>query len=245
MTMTRRHRHSAKILTLAAMLAIAGCGQTPVQSESAPAISADPDAEVVADLPPPATPESQVISTHGIGPAQLGLTLGELKTLLGSGTTFVAQSPFLAEFDATAVRQDGDILFHILHLAGEPIADTDAIQGVLTTNPAYETAEGIGVGTPIAEAEAAYGTATLSHHKANASLEYVRFDAPPAANISFGTWFSEAVMLGSDAGTATASYAGQYPQQAGDYRETTEYQPESTIKSVLVVCLTETCASES
>jgi len=238
-----RHRHLYRTFAVAALLATLGCGQTTVQQEPAPSTSAEPEAQVIADPPPPVEPESQVISTHGIGPAQLGLTLGELKALLDPNTTFVTQSPFLAEFDAIAVRQDGDILFHILHLAGEPVTDADVIQGVLTTNPAYETAEGLGVGTPIAAAEMAYGEATLSHQKANASLEYVRFTDPPAANISFGTWFSDSAQPDSIE-AAAENYIGQYLQQAGDYRETTTYRPEAVIKSVLVVCLAETCVSE-
>ncbi len=219
-----------------ALVIVAGCGQSSAELEPSPTPQPASVVSEAPEPPPPAEPDNQEISTHGIGPAQLGLTLGELKQLLGSEASFTPQSPFLAEFDAIAVRQGREILFHILHLPGEPIADGDVIQGVLTTNPAFETAEGIGAGTSIAEAEATYGSATLSHHKANASLEYVRFTTPPADNVSFGTWAREP-------GAATPDYAGIYPQEAGDYRETTEYDPEATIKSVLVVCLTEICAS--
>ncbi|MGF1513585.1 MAG: hypothetical protein ACFB5Z_07820 [Elainellaceae cyanobacterium] len=224
------------LLGLLLTATLASCGRSaelepqPVSSASESTEVADPPA------PPPAEPDDQEISAYGIGPAQLGLTLGELKQLLGSDASFVTQSPFLAEFDAIAVRQDGEILFHILYLAGESLGDGDVIQGVLTTNSAFETDEGIGVGTPIADAEATYGSATLSHHEANASLEYVRFDAPPADNISFGTWARQP-------GETTPDYAGVYAQDGSDYRETTEYDPDATIKSVLVVCLTETCAS--
>lgn len=213
---------------------ISGCGQSTAELEPRP-IPTTETSEAAPAEPPQAESDDKEISTHGIGPAQLGLTLGELKQLLDDAT-FTPQSPFLAEFDAIAVRQDGEILFHILHLAGQPIADGDVIQGVLTTNPIFETAEGIGAGTLVSEAESTYGSATLSHHKANASLEYVRFATPPADNISFGTWARQP-------GEPTPNYAGVYPQTGGDYLETTEYDPEATIKSVLVVCLSETCAS--
>ncbi|MGF1537743.1 MAG: hypothetical protein ACFB4J_14855 [Elainellaceae cyanobacterium] len=229
---------SCRRLLLGILLAatLSSCGESSteveVRPESPPAEA--PEAAAAVE-PPPAEPSDREISTHGIGPAQLGLTLGELKQLFDDAT-FTPQSPFLAEFDAIAVRQGGEILFHILHLAGEPMADEDVIQGVFTTNPSFETAEGIGAGTPIAQAEATYGSATLSHHRANASLEYVRFATPPADNISFGTWARQP-------GEATPSYAGVYPPTGGDYRETTQYDPEAQIQSILVVCLTEICAS--
>ena len=208
-------------LLLAAVLiaALTGCGSSVSEPEPpATAVQETPAPEPELPPPPPPRPNSREISTHGIGPAQLGLTFGELKTLLGSDVNYVTQSPFLDEFDAIAVRRRGEILFHILHLPGEPLADEDVIQGVLTTNPDYRTADGVGVGTPVAEAEALYGEATLSRLAANTALEYVRFEAPPAANISFGTSVE-----------ATGS-VGLYPQGGGAYQETTEYQGDAAAK---------------
>ena len=237
--MRRLNLHRLAPLTAALIVAIvtASCGQsTPAPEAPSPTVSEAPP-EPPPEPPPAPKANSQEITTHGIGPAQLGLTLSELQTLLGPRTTYITQSPFLADFDAIAVRQNGDILFHILHLAGEPMGPEDIIQGVLTANPAYKTAGGVGVGTPIAEAEARYGDATLSRHAANSALEYVQFQDPPAANISFGTQPADAL--------SAQDYAGLYPEGASDYQETTEYRPDATIGSVLVVCLNETCAGES
>ncbi|MEO0408967.1 MAG: hypothetical protein AAF289_16615 [Cyanobacteria bacterium P01_A01_bin.135] len=226
-------RYLISAIALGIALAIAGCGQTTPEPAASPAALDTPAPDPQPEPPPPPEANSQEISTHGIGPAQLGLTLGELKALLGPRINYVTQSPFLADFDAIAVRQGDEILFHVLHLAGEPMTDADVVQGVLTTNPRYQTANGVGVGTSLADAEDRYGEATLSRHTADAALEYVQFERPPAVNISFGTQ------------AASETYAGLYPEGAGEYQETGEYQPDAAIGSVLVICLNETCAGDS
>jgi hypothetical protein len=184
----------------------------------------------VAASPPPETADSKLISATGIGPAQLGMTLGDLKTILGSEFQFTVESPFIVDFDAIAVRQGEKALFYILFLPGQPLTDTDAIEGLYTDNPDFRTNQGVGPGTPIQEAEQAYGTATLSYNTQNESREYVRFAQQPSANISFAT------------GNGSQNAAGIYPSPTQDYNETKQYRDDATIQSVLVVCLTEGCA---
>ncbi|MBF2078564.1 MAG: hypothetical protein IGR76_08595 [Synechococcales cyanobacterium T60_A2020_003] len=157
------------------------------------------------------------------------MTLGELKQSLGDTAQFEVKSPFIVDFDAIAVRQNGEIQFYILYLAGEPAGDDDPIQGLWTDNPAYTTAEGVGAGTLISTAEDAYGDATLSFSYDNEGREYVRFANHPAPNISFGT------------GNANTSTAGIYPEFSGGFNETQEYNPDATIQSVLLVCLADGC----
>ncbi|MBE9177162.1 hypothetical protein IQ268_01050 [Oculatella sp. LEGE 06141] len=158
------------------------------------------------------------------------MTLGALKQALGSEVEFSAQSPFIVDFDAIAVRQDGEVQYYILHLAGQPLADSDVIQGVFTENPNFLTAEGVGPGTSIAQAEQAYGEATLAYNTQNESREYVRFEQQAASNISFGT------------GNGSTETAGIYPSPAGEYNETQEFRETATIQSVLVICLAEGCS---
>jgi hypothetical protein len=184
------------------------------------------DAESWAAAPP-------VISPQGLGDARLGMTLGQLKQMMGGGTEFIPQPAFMVDFDAIAVQQSNQIQFYILHLAGQPLTDNDAIQGLLTTNPKFRTAEGIGPETSLQEAEQAYGEATLSYNTDNESREYVRFEQQPADNVSFGT------------GNANQQFAGVYASPASGYNETREFKPNATIQSVLVVCLTENCTSEN
>jgi hypothetical protein len=173
--------------------------------------------------------ENRLLSPQGIGVAQLGMTLGTLKQQL-SGAEFTVESPFIVDFDAIAVRQDGEVQFYILYLAGQSFTDSDVIQGLWTDNPAYQTTEGIGSGISIAAAEAAYGDATLSYNTDNESREYARFANQPASNLSFST------------GNGAANPAGIYASPASGYNETQEYRSEATIESILVVCLTEDCA---
>jgi hypothetical protein len=225
-----------------ALLFIGGCG------------SAEPPAAEPLDIsitPPPADAQSPsdemssgssssssgdldgarqetLISPTGIGQAQLGMTLGDLKTELGDTAEFMERSPFMVGFDAVAVSRDGVVLYYILHLAGEPLEEEDIIQGLLTDNPEFQTLEGVGPGTLIQTGEAIYGEATLSYNTDNESREYVRFEGQPAANLSFGTG------VGGDAGV--------YSNPVGGFNETQEYHEDAAIQAVLLVCLTETCA---
>ncbi|NER00520.1 MAG: hypothetical protein F6K30_28125 [Cyanothece sp. SIO2G6] len=178
-----------------------------------------------------------LISAQGIGPAQLGMTVGSLKQVLGEGVEFNFQSPFLTDFDAIAVQQDDQTLFYLLYLAGDPLEDGDVIQGILTTNPRYQTEAGVGVGTPIQTAEVAYGNATLSHNTDNESREYVRFEQHPATNISFTT---QPVILAADADLPP--FAGTYTSPVIQYNETEEYRADASVQAVLLVCLAVSCS---
>jgi hypothetical protein len=161
------------------------------------------------------------------------MTLAELKQALGSDVEFTAKSPFMVDFDAIAVRKNGEIQYYILYLAGQSFSDTEVIQGLLTDNPTFQTAEGVGPGTTLSVAEQAYGKATVSYNTQNESREYARFERQPAANISFAT------------GNGSTKPAGIYPSPTREYNETQEFQADATIQSVLVVCLTDACAPAS
>jgi hypothetical protein len=202
---------------------------SPTPEASTPLVSPSPEPQP--SQTPAATTEAEplLISPEGIGAAQLGMTLGELKQQLGSEAEFTVESPFIVDFDAIAVRQAGEVQYYILYLAGQPFSDGDVIQGILTENSKFQTAENIGPGTPIAEAQQAYGSVKLSYNTDNESREYARFANQPAGNISFST------------GNGSTSPAGIYPSPTGTYNETEQFQTGAAIESVLVVCLTEDC----
>jgi len=174
--------------------------------------------------------ENHQISTTGLGVAQLGMTLGTLKQQMGEGVEFEAQPNFMVDFDAIAVRRSGELLFYILHLTNQPFTDADSIQGLTTDNPLYKTEDGVGPGVSLQEAETRYGEATLSYNTDNEGREYVRFAEQSAPNLSFAT------------GNSNAETAGIYASPTGGYNETQDYKEGATIQSVLVVCLSETCA---
>lgn len=226
-------------MALLGVLLLSACGKSaqapvspsaasPTGSTPAPSVSAAPSASPTPDLT-----SSTLISDKGIGPAQLGMKLSELKQLLGNKAEFTVQSPFIVDFDAIAVRQNGQVQYYILYLAGQSFTDNDVIQGLYTNNPRFKTAQAVGAGTLLQTAEEAYGKATLSYHTQNESREYARFANQPAANISFGT------------GNGNAEHAGVYPSPTGEYNETKQYRDGAKIQSVLVVCLKDGCAASS
>lgn len=224
------------------ILLLSGCG-TPDAGTTPEADSSNTETvEPETDSPSPsddtlddesdASDAATRISADGIGLAQLGMTYGDLKQALGDGTEYTVESPFIVDFDAIAVRQNDEVQFYILYLASETFSDTDVIQGLMTTNPDYQTEAGVGVGTSIQVAEAAYGDATLSYNLANESREYVRFENQPSKNISFGTY---------GGGSAATERVGLYSSPAAEYNETQDYVEGATIQTVLVICLAETC----
>jgi hypothetical protein len=191
---------------------------------NSPSASANPDAATAAAQNP-------TISDKGVGAAQLGMTLGDLKQAMGETATFTEKSPFMVDFDAIEVGQDGEVQFYLLYLAKQPLQDSDLIQGILTRNPKFQTPEGVGAGISIAQAEQVYGKATLSYNTQNESREYARFERQPAPNISFAT------------GNGNQQPAGVYPAATTEYNETGQFRPDAKIQSVLVVCLTDACSA--
>jgi hypothetical protein len=74
-----------------------------------------------------------------MGPAKLGMTLGALKKQLGANAEFKVTSPYIVDFDAIAVSQNGKVQYYILYPAAKPLTDSDKIEYLLTENPAYRT----------------------------------------------------------------------------------------------------------
>lgn len=223
-------------LTLS-LLFLTKCDGAPTYTADSPSVVAPAESPSPATPSPTPTPVAEdtdafLISENGIGIAQLGMTLGDLKQQLGTEAELTVESPFIVDFDAIAIRQAGEVQFYILHLSGQPLTDEDVIQGLFTENPKFLTAEGVGAGVTIQQAADAYGAATLSYNLSNEGREYVRFDRQPAPNVSFGT------------GNASQDAAGIYPSPNAEYNETQEFKDGATVRSVLVVCLTEACTGE-
>lgn len=224
---------------LGAALLLSACNgsgsiSTSASPDASPPIaspSASPSASASPAASPTVTAENTTITEKGVGAAQLGMTLGELKQVLGETATFTEKSPFMVDFDAIEVSQGGEVQFYLLHLAKQPLQDSDLIQGILVTNPRFQTAEGVGAGTTIAQAEQAYGKATLSYNTQNESREYARFERQPSPNISFAT------------GNGSQNPAGIYAAATSEYSETNQFRPDARIQSILVVCLTDGCSA--
>ncbi len=214
-------------LALAAIgLTLMGCGLS-ASSDSAPAVSESP--EIVAESTSAAEPEDATtiaISKRGIGAAQFGMTLGQLKQALTSDAIrFEVESPFIVDFDAIALVKANVVQYYILHFADLPLADSDRFDILLTDNPNARTVEGIGPGTSLQQAEAVYGKPTLSYHLANEGREYVRFANQPSDNIAFRMG-----AFGDD------TLAGIYANSNDEYSETHDYKEDATIQWIEVSC---------
>jgi uncharacterized protein YecT (DUF1311 family) len=162
------------------------------------------------------------ISATGLGPIQFGMTLQAVREALEPGQNLTPESNVMVDWDGLALKDQDTPLFYILYPHGTALADSDRVELLLVADPAYTTAEGIGSGSTIAEAEAAYGKATLSYNVDDEMREYVRFANAPA-NLGFRTTGSP------------DQWVGQYQGSAdGSYYETQDFNPEGKIKFILV-----------
>lgn len=165
---------------------------------------------------------TQSISAKRIGLAQLGMTFGQLKQLLGSTAEFKVESPFMVDFDAIAVSKFGKVQYYILYPTGTTFTDANSIDLLLTENHNFKTVEGVGPGMSLKQAEAVYGEAILSYNTQNESREQVRFANQPAENLVFQPT------------APNQDFAGIYPSPFGEYNQTKKFQEAASIRSVLV-----------
>jgi hypothetical protein len=153
------------------------------------------------------------------------MTYGQLKQQLGTKAEFTVKSPFIVDFDAIAVSQSGKVQYYILYPAGSPLADSAVIEALVTDNPSYRTPEGVGPGTPIPQAEAVYGDATLSYNTMNESREYIKFTKEPSRNIKFRAQPSQG-----------KQFAGIYPPSPTESKQTKDFEKTASIRFVEVYC---------
>ena len=163
------------------------------------------------------------ISNDGIGPARLGMTFGQLKAVLGPAAQFKAESQYMDGFDAVAVVQAGAVQFRILHPAARRLRDKDTLQTLVTENPTYQTAEGIGSGLALRRAESVLGKALLQYNEENESREDVSFAKQAQGRVSFTP------------GAEGQAFAGIYSAgETGPAFKTGRYHPNAQIRSVWV-----------
>ncbi|MEM9539621.1 MAG: hypothetical protein AAGA60_08925 [Cyanobacteria bacterium P01_E01_bin.42] len=217
-----------------------GCTSNPEAIDSA-AVESRNDAAGESAIAPPHTASRQqviardtdtLISSEGIGKVKFGMTWGEVKAVLGPEVEYVLESPYIVDFDAIAVRQNGEVLFDILHPAGQPPQDDDLITSLQTNNSAFQTREGIRPGMTIQDAEKIYGEATLFVSEIELR-ESVRFAEQGEKYFHFGT-------LGGGR-TNTDSYAGIYQNPNSVPRETQEYREDTAIQFISVTCNLDIC----
>ena len=136
---------------------------------------------------------------------------------------FEVQSPFMVDIDAISVTIDADTRFYVLHLASDPMDEGSTVELLMTDSAAYRTAEGIGPGSSIAEAEGVYGEATLSYHTASESREQVSFAEFPYEGMSIWTDY-----------WGSGEFAGEYESSDGEHFTTDSYREDAAIGYVLL-----------
>ncbi|MDJ0617634.1 MAG: hypothetical protein QNJ63_12970 [Calothrix sp. MO_192.B10] len=215
-----------QLILFTTLVTLAGCrAPTTTNGETSPAPTESPVSQV------PSTTNvnpSQLISPQGIGDLRLGMTYGQLKQSLGSKVKFEVKSPFIAELDAIAVNRDGKTLYYILYPTGTTFSNSSMITTVFTENPDYRTDKGVGAGTKLKDAEAAYGKAKLSYSTYE-SREYVKFANYKPRNVYFRP------------SAKAQPFAGVYQSPPPVSKKTNQFHEDAVIQSVQVVCPPEAC----
>ena len=202
-----------------AALALAACGDSGSVTTTAPGSSTAATVLPTAPSSGDATPANPRLSAGFVGDVGAGLTEAELRTGLGSGYEVVSAGTVLADTVGFTVLKGGIVQFHALHRVGAgPELDL-----LVTDNPAYRTAEGIGPGTTIDEAVTVYGPATISYSSLGETRELVVFAAGPDDSIVFRAF-----------GPSLGELAGVYGDASDGFAESTEYQPGSTIGQIWI-----------
>lgn len=174
---------------------------------------------------------NNLITMDGIGSAKLGMTLPQLKKKLGKGYTFKKDENFMVDIEAIHVMKGNEVLYTLLFMVGEPQQE---ITWMVTSNPYYKLAEGVGPGSPLMAAEKAYGEPYLSFSNYDEQREWIRFQTGETKfpfNLSL-----RAKLPGDD----YAGQVGEYPNYEKDMKagkeffETIKYNPNAVVDSVWV-----------
>ncbi|HYW22369.1 MAG TPA: DUF1176 domain-containing protein [Nodularia sp. (in: cyanobacteria)] len=169
---------------------------------------------------------NQLITTKSVGVAKLGMTLGELKQILGKDATFEPTPLGVDAGEGIKVTQDGNVQY-LLGFAEEknPITNKSQITMITVDNPNYTTSAGVGAGTLLKEAITAYGEATLSYNLNNEAREYIKF--------ARGLGADKGVLIRSNQWTIT-EFAGIYSDPKSEFNQTQKYQNHAAIGSITI-----------
>lgn len=207
------------------LFAVLAASLTACEADARPgdAASLPATAETVEAGQAPAADANRLIRPDGIGAARPGMTVGGLRAALPPGTTLGAPETYMVDIVGLPVVQGADTLYHVLFGNGEPTGDDAPVTMVATRNPAFRTAQGVGPGTTLADAAAAYGAAKVAYSMDNESREYASFANFPHPDVQFRV----------DQADPGMGFVGRYATQEG-YNETTEYDPAGRISMVSV-----------
>lgn len=153
------------------------------------------------------------ITEDGLGPITIGSSIDDVRDQLPDEYVIGDEVPIAPDLTGFVVSVEGAV--HALI----PANGSDRVNGVIVLNDGYQTAQGIGPGSLVGDAEDLYGDASLSWSEEDQGRERVVFDNNPAG-LSFRT--SEAV----------GPQAGIY---GNDQNNTVLYEPSSRLTSIWIV----------
>lgn len=222
-----------KLIIILALLALSAC----LPSKTDPQLQTTETTDAAKGISLNSTVNQKfLISANGIGQAKLGMTLGKLKQISEPDTEFELISSFLADVDAIAVSKSGLVQYYILYPAGSTShpdrhtpTDEDPITILVTDNQNYQTSEGVGVGTPIKQAEGVYGNAILAYNVDGESREYVTFSDRNPSNIRFRASYFKLISDG-------LGFSGIYADYPGVSSTTNKYKEDAAISAIEVSC---------
>lgn len=212
---------SVVALLLCIGLLVPACHEAPEDPEPPATVPAEimeapGDADRPAEGPPIITPD-------GIGAAQVGSTLAEVRRKLPAGSRLgEIDTRFMVDLDAVPVISGSDTLYYLGVPAGETLTDATPVPFVITLHEGVRTARGIGPGVTLRDAVRQCGRATLRYSVHDEMREYVSFTNCGHRRVTFRV-----------APTDDSLLAGRYAS-AGEYNETDEYDGDARIGMVMV-----------
>lgn len=166
---------------------------------------------------------NQLITNQNIGPVKLGMTLAQLKQVLGEEAKFAPTSLGVDAGAGIKVIQEGTLQYVLGFSAEKQPTDNSVINSITVVNPDYRTNTGVGPGTPLKQAVAIYGPATLSYNWNNEGREFIEFEQ----KLGLG------ILIRSNQWTIT-DFAGIYPDTKAEFNETQQYHEHAGIGSITI-----------
>ncbi|MBE9049947.1 DUF1176 domain-containing protein [Nostocales cyanobacterium LEGE 11386] len=168
---------------------------------------------------------NQLITNKNVGPAKLGMTLGQLKQVLGEEAKFAPASLGVDAGEGIKVSQEGTLQYALGFTAEgkQPITDNSVINSITVSNPDYRTTAGVGPGTPLKQAVAIYGPATLFYNWNNEGREYIEFEQG----------LGSGVLIRSNQWTIT-DFAGIYADTKAEFNKTQKFHEHAGIGSITI-----------
>ncbi|MEM9244265.1 MAG: hypothetical protein AAGA67_00775 [Cyanobacteria bacterium P01_F01_bin.153] len=210
-----------------------GVSPTPsVNVTASPVDAAQPPAAASYSAPRPNAGPAEVdqdvlITPSRMGPVEAGMNLGQIKQTLGDKAQYKTIENLMVDFSGIEVSYDGELQFYLIYYAGDPISDGYEIPMVWVENPKFQTADGVGPGSSLAQASNAYGTATLSYSLEDEMREYVNFDRGPD-NLLFRSG-------PRDEGEMFAGIYKETPETSDSvYFKTQQYREDGEIAAIIV-----------